>query len=41
MKGQLTVDRVAYDIGTRSDAAAAFVSRQIAITVSVTAKRAK
>jgi cytochrome b561 len=41
MKGQLKVDRIAYDIGAKTDATGAFVSRQIAIDIAVTARRAK
>lgn len=41
MRGQANVDRIAYGIGTKSDPSAAYVSRQIAITVNLTAKRAK
>lgn len=39
MEGRTTVDRVALDIGAKSDASGQWVSKQIVITVSVTARR--
>ncbi|HWW65219.1 MAG TPA: YceI family protein [Sphingomonadaceae bacterium] len=41
LQGETKVDRIAYDIGAKSDPSGAWVSRQITISINMTAKRAK
>lgn len=41
MRGQTSIDRVAFNLGAQSDASGTYVSKQIAISISLTAKRGK
>jgi polyisoprenoid-binding protein YceI len=41
MSGATTLDRIALGMGVKSDAAGAWVSKQIGLTVEITARRAK
>lgn len=41
MSGTTTLDRIALGMGTKSDAGGAWVSKQIGLTVELTARRAK